>query len=94
VSEAFHCVEGVDLSQRFGRNLRSYRESLGLSQEAFAAEVMDVSRVYWNHIERGTRNLTLRTVASIAERVGIDPADLLAARLPPSAERTRNHAPQ
>jgi len=40
--------------------VRAYREWLGLSQEAFAAEVMDVSRVYWNRIERGTRNLTLR----------------------------------
>lgn len=84
-------MEGVDLAQRFGRNMRAYRESLGLSQEAFAAEVMDVSRVYWNHIERGTRNLTLRTVASLARRVGIDPADLLSERLSlPSPPRNRS----
>jgi len=72
----------VDLARRFGDNLRAYREWCGYTQEAFAAEVVGVSRTYWNNIERGSRNLTLVSVAAIAETLDLDPADLLAERLP------------
>jgi transcriptional regulator with XRE-family HTH domain len=68
-------VEG-DLQRTVGENLRRHRERLGLSQEAFAA-VLGVHRTYMGGVERGERNLTLRSVERIAERLELSPLDLL-----------------
>ena len=70
-------MEG-DLQQRLGRNLRAFRLAQGLSQEGFA-EVLGVHRTYIGGVERGERNLTLRSVERIAAQLGIDPVDLLRA---------------
>jgi transcriptional regulator with XRE-family HTH domain len=67
-----------DLQRTVGRNLRRHREARALSQEAFAAGVLKVHRTRAGAIERGERNLTLQTVERIADRVGLDPLDLLA----------------
>jgi transcriptional regulator with XRE-family HTH domain len=71
-------MEG-ELQRVLGRNLRAYREERGLSQEAFA-DVLGVHRTYMGGVERGERNLTLRSVERIAGRIGLDPLDLLAPR--------------
>lgn len=68
-------MEG-DLQRNIGRNLRAYRQARGLSQEAFA-EVLGVHRTYMGGIERGERNLTLRSVEQIAARIEADPLSLL-----------------
>jgi transcriptional regulator with XRE-family HTH domain len=68
-------VEG-DLQRAVGRNLRAYRQARGLSQEAFA-DVLEFHRTYMGGIERGERNLTLRSLERIAERIEIDPRELL-----------------
>jgi transcriptional regulator with XRE-family HTH domain len=68
-------VEG-DLQRTVGLNLRAYREARGLSQEAFA-DLVGVHRTYMGDIERGNRNLTLRSLERIAERVGLEPLELL-----------------
>lgn len=68
-------MEG-DLQRIVGRNLRAYREARGLSQEAFA-EVLGVHRTYMGGIERGERNLTLKSVERIASRIELDPRSLL-----------------
>jgi transcriptional regulator with XRE-family HTH domain len=68
-------VEG-DLQRAVGRNLRAYREAQGLSQEAFA-DVLSVHRTYMGGIERGERNLTLRSLERIASRLGLAPLVLL-----------------
>jgi transcriptional regulator with XRE-family HTH domain len=68
-------VEG-DLQRTVGRNLRAFREARDLSQEAFA-EVLDVHRTYMGGIERGERNLTLKTVEKIAARLDLEPLALL-----------------
>ena len=75
------CTVGGDLQQVFGRNLRSYRLSQALSQEAFA-DVWDLHRTYIGAIERGTKNLSLRTVERLADRLGLSPLALLR---PPTA---------
>jgi transcriptional regulator with XRE-family HTH domain len=62
-----------------GRNLRTYREARGLSQEAFA-DVVGVHRTYMGGLERGERNLTLKSVERIAGRIGLDPLGLLGCR--------------
>jgi transcriptional regulator with XRE-family HTH domain len=68
-------VEG-DLQRTVGRNLRAYREAHELSQETFA-DVLGVHRTYMGAIERGERNLTLRSVERIVARLDLDPLTLL-----------------
>jgi len=68
-------MEG-ELQHAAGRNLRAYREARGLSQEALA-EVLGVHRTYMGGVERGERNLTLKSLERIAEKLGLDPLDLL-----------------
>lgn len=68
-------VEG-ELQRVVGRNLRAYRVARGLSQEQFA-DVLGVHRTYMGGVERGERNLTLRTVERLAEHIGLDPLGLL-----------------
>ena len=65
-----------DLQKAGGRNLRAYRLERGLSQEALA-EVLGVHRTYMGGIERGERNLTLKSVERMAQQIGIDPRALL-----------------
>lgn len=68
-------MEG-ELQRTVGRNLRAYRQTRGLSQEAFA-DVLGVHRTYMGGVERGERNLTLKSVERLAERLGLDPMELL-----------------
>lgn len=65
-----------ELQRVVGRNLRRYREGRELSQEAFA-EQLGVHRTYMGSVERGERNLTLRTVEKLAAAVSLEPLDLL-----------------
>jgi transcriptional regulator with XRE-family HTH domain len=68
-------MEG-DLQRIVGRNLRAYRLARGLSQEAFA-DVLGVHRTYMGGIERGERNLTLKSVEKIAAQIDVEPLTLL-----------------
>jgi DNA-binding XRE family transcriptional regulator len=69
------CVEG-DLQQTVGRNLRLLRIARGLSQEDFA-DFLGVHRTYLGGIERGERNLTLKSLERIAGQIKVDPITLL-----------------
>lgn len=68
-------MEG-DLQATFGRNLAALRKQRDLSQEAFA-EVMGVHRTYMGGVERGERNLTLRSFERFAAKLGVPVLDLL-----------------
>jgi transcriptional regulator with XRE-family HTH domain len=68
-------MEG-DLQRTLGVNLRSYRQARKLSQEGFA-DAVGVHRTYMGGLERGERNLTLKSVERIAARLGMDPRELL-----------------
>lgn len=70
-------MEG-DLQRVVGRNLRAYRRARGLSQEAFA-DLLEVHRTYMGSVERGERNLTLKSIERIAERLDVEPLSLLTA---------------
>jgi len=74
-SERPACMEG-ELQRTFGRNLRAYRKERGLSQEAFA-DVLGVHRTYMGGVERGERNLTLKSVERIASLIEQEPLTLL-----------------
>lgn len=78
-------VEG-DLQRAFGRNVRQLREARGLSQEQLADE-LSVHRTFVGGVERGERNLTLRTVERLSQRLSADPLVLLGA--PASGARLR-----
>ncbi len=68
-------MEG-DLQRILGQNLRGCRQAKGLSQKAFA-DVLGLHRAYMGGIERGERNLTLKSVEKIAAKLGLEPLVLL-----------------
>jgi transcriptional regulator with XRE-family HTH domain len=70
-------VEG-DLQREFGRNVRQLRLDRGLSQESLA-DALEVHRTFVGGVERGERNLTLRTVERLCARLEADPLVLLGA---------------
>jgi len=47
-----------------------------MSQEEFA-DALDIHRTYVGGLERGERNVTLKTMERIADALGMDPCDLL-----------------
>ena len=65
-----------DLQKTVGRSLRAYRMERGLSQEAFA-EVLGVHRTYMGGVERGERNLTLKSVERMAEKLEMEVLELM-----------------
>ena len=71
-----------DLQRRVGANLRRLRTERGYSQEAFA-DLLGYHRTYIGGVERGERNLTLRTVERLATVLDVDPLDLFTVT-PPS----------
>jgi transcriptional regulator with XRE-family HTH domain len=68
-------MEG-DLQRTVGENLRAYRLDRGINQEDFA-DRLGLHRTYMGSIERGERNLSLRKVELIAERLDIEALALL-----------------
>jgi transcriptional regulator with XRE-family HTH domain len=68
-------MEG-NLQRTIGENLRAYRLARGLSQEAFA-DLLGVHRTYMGSVERGERNLTLRSVERLAAGIEEEPLALL-----------------
>lgn len=59
------------LLQVFSNNLRKYRITSGLSQEAFAAKA-GLHRTYISAIERGKRSIALDNIEKIANALEID----------------------
>lgn len=69
----------------FGSRVRRVRLDAGLSQME-VAERGGLHFTWVSAVERGTRNPTLMTIVSLAEGLGIDPAELVSGlrRTPPS----------
>ncbi|NHT18520.1 helix-turn-helix transcriptional regulator [Cellulomonas sp. IC4_254] len=68
-------MEG-ELQVTVGRRVRRIRTERGISQEALAGAV-GVHRTYLGGVERGERNLTLRSVERLADRLGVPVRDLI-----------------
>jgi transcriptional regulator with XRE-family HTH domain len=66
----------ADLQRTLGDNLRAFREAEAMSQEAFA-DVLGVHRTYMGALERGERNVSLKSVEKIAGKLKIEPLLLL-----------------
>lgn len=80
-------MEG-ELQRWLGENLRALRRARHLSQEGLA-DALGIHRTYVGGLERGERNVTLRTVERLAELLEVDPASLLAPPAPPARSSGR-----
>jgi transcriptional regulator with XRE-family HTH domain len=56
--------------RKFGALIRKLREGRGLSQEQLA-EAAGVHRTYVGKVERGEKEISLRTASKMAEALGI-----------------------
>ena len=70
----------LSIEERLGNAISERRESLDLSQEAFAAEC-GLHRTYISQLERGLKSPTVRTLALIAGKLKFTPDELLRAAL-------------
>lgn len=61
----------MDIVKIFGTNLKYYRQSIGLSQEAFA-EKCGMHRTYISAIECFHRSISLENIQRIADALGVD----------------------
>jgi transcriptional regulator with XRE-family HTH domain len=68
-------VEG-DLQRVLGANIRLIRQERGLSQETFA-DLLGLHRTYIGGLERGERNVSLRSLERYAHSLRVDPLQLL-----------------
>ena len=59
----------------FGKNVRTIRESKGLTQVALA-EKANVHRTYLCDVERGTRNISIQIIVRLATALGTTAAEL------------------
>ncbi len=59
-----------ELLLRIGRVMRERRIELGFSQESFADSI-GMHRAYYGQIERGRKNLTVTTLARLAQGLAI-----------------------
>lgn len=66
----------MDIRKLFGANVRRYRVSQTISQEALGVR-MGVDRAYVSAIERGVQNVTLLSMWEVAQALGVRPAALL-----------------
>jgi transcriptional regulator with XRE-family HTH domain len=73
----------ADLQTRLGAVVRACRHRLGITQEEFAWRA-DIHRTYLADIERGKRNVTLRTVANLATTLQVTIGHLFAHVTAPS----------
>ncbi len=59
-----------------GKNVRAYRELMGISQERLA-DIAGLHRTYITQVEQGKRNLTVISIFKIAKALEIEPPLLL-----------------
>jgi transcriptional regulator with XRE-family HTH domain len=67
---------GKRLTSVLAANLRSYRRTMRLSQEALA-ERCGLHRTYVGSVERGERNVTLSSLEVLAHALGVSVPKLL-----------------
>ena len=57
--------------KNFGKTVRQLRDERGLSQEQLA-ELLYKDRAYISQVERGQKNVTLKTMVLIAKSLNVD----------------------
>ena len=66
----------MDIVKVFGTNLKKYRTSMGISQEAFA-DKCGMHRTYISAIECYRRSISLENIQRIADALGVESYMLL-----------------
>lgn len=66
----------MDLVLLLGRNVRTWRQERGMSQEQLALDA-GMKRSYLSELERGLRNPSVRALGRLAEALKIEPSELL-----------------
>jgi transcriptional regulator with XRE-family HTH domain len=59
-----------------GKNIRAFRERMGISQEALA-DISGLHRTYITQVEQGKRNISVNNIFRIAEALEVEPNILL-----------------
>jgi transcriptional regulator with XRE-family HTH domain len=68
------------LTRILADNIRAYRRFRQLSQEELADQC-NLHRTYVGSVERGERNVTLKTLETLAAALGVSVPELLTARI-------------
>jgi transcriptional regulator with XRE-family HTH domain len=63
-------VTDSDIARALGSRVRALREAVGLTQERLAHN-SGIDRTYVSGIERGARNPSLKTIARLADALGV-----------------------
>jgi transcriptional regulator with XRE-family HTH domain len=82
---------GETLRAAFGVNFKAARIKAGLTQTDIT-EITGIAQTYVSSIERGQQNLTLDTLATLAEAIGADARALLKPLPPPSPAKPRKRS--
>ena len=61
----------MDIVKVFGTNVKSYRQALGISQEAFA-EKCGLHRTYISAVECHRRSISLENIQRIADALDVE----------------------
>jgi CheY-like chemotaxis protein/DNA-binding XRE family transcriptional regulator len=80
-----------DLQTKLGLVVRRWRQQLGITQEELAWRA-DLHRTYIADIERGARNVTLQSIASLAKALQLTIGDLLSHATTPAGTAMRLRA--
>lgn len=58
------------IQEQYGKVIRSFRESKGISQEKFALSI-GLDRTYYASVENGKRNISIQNIEKIANGLGL-----------------------
>ena len=64
-----------DIQRSIGERIRKLRSERGYSQESFA-DACTLHRTYMGSLERGERNMTLKTIFTVCRTLKITPSEL------------------
>ena len=67
----------VEFLEKFGKNLKSYRNEAGLTQENMAEKgELEFVYKYYQEIEYGNKNITLWSIYKLCKKLKITPQEL------------------
>lgn len=70
-------MENIPIERRLGTSIKNWRARLGIAQDELARR-SGVHRTYISDIERGSRNVSLKSVEKLAKALGISVSTLFA----------------